>query len=150
VDASHEGAEGAVHELVLLHQRAAGESRGPDAHLEVVAGTGGIRDAHLGAGERFLDAAADILGAHHSHAGIPGPTLTQAARGPSYGADYWQSRFGSVSLLKSQTTVARGWLVAMWNALPPPVTSVVHVTPGERFTPGSSEQSPAKYVRVSR
>ena len=53
MDASHEGAEGAVYELVLLHQRATGEGRSPDPHLEVVAGTGRVRDGHTGAGERF-------------------------------------------------------------------------------------------------
>ena len=65
-----------------------------------------------------------------------------------YGPTAVQARFGEPVLANVQLTVARGWLVATSNPLPDVVA--VHATPGEMFTPGSSEQSPEKYVSVSR
>ena len=55
---------------------------------------------------------------------------------------------GEPALSNTQLTVAEGWLVAI--SKPPVIAVAVHETPGEVFTPGSSEQSPEKYVRVSR
>src|SRR4030095_9619059 len=85
VDATHERAERAVDELMLLEQRASDEGRRPHATLEVIAGAGRIRDGHEGARKRLLDAEADVLGAHGAHhapsAAIPRPALTQAPRG---------------------------------------------------------------------
>src|SRR5207249_2480485 len=74
----HEGAEDPVDHLVLLDERLAAEGRRPHAHLEVVAGAGRIGDLDLRAGQRRLDAAADLVGVRHRHTCVGWYTLDLA------------------------------------------------------------------------
>src|SRR5207244_5804820 len=67
-----------VEPRVLLDARLAAGGRRPHAPLEVVAGAGRIGDLDLGAGERRLDAAADLVGVRHRYASVGWYTLVLA------------------------------------------------------------------------
>src|SRR6266446_5513294 len=86
VNLRHEGAEDPVDHLVLLDERLAAEGRRPHAHLEVVAGAGRIGDLDLRAGQRRLDAAADLVGARHRYASVGWYTLAPAHARAASGA----------------------------------------------------------------
>src|SRR5262245_30664120 len=65
VDRRHEVAEGVVHEPMLLDEPERRERGCDDVHVEVVAGSGRVRDLDPGVGEPRLDAATHlVLGGH--------------------------------------------------------------------------------------
>ena len=98
-----------------------------------------VRDQHSTRSLRFVVHGGAPCGTEVKRAMIDwwGPIIWEA-----YGATEVQFRFGSPTLVNTHCTLARGWLVAISNELPALV--VVQDTPGERFTPGRSVQSPSR------
>src|SRR5262245_59327694 len=65
MDLRHQTAEGAVHELVLLHERFAAEGGGAHPHVEVVAGTRGVGHVHTRPGQLLRDSLANLFRPRH-------------------------------------------------------------------------------------
>src|SRR5438093_6389268 len=102
VNLRHEGAEDPVDHLVLLDKRLAGEGRGPHPHLEVVAGAGRVLDLDLGAGQRRLDATADLVGARHPHTSMGWYTLATGDASAGASAPGARVRLARAEILQVQ------------------------------------------------